>query len=345
GESSSLNIARLLGIPVVLVLDVKSMAESAVLPVLGFKAVAADVRVAGLILNRVGSKRHLELVEKSLKKHCDVELLGFIPLSRAIQMPQRHLGLFTAEDGILTRDFLNELTGLVKQNVDINRLMDNTEITLPSSRLDSTGRKERLCKIAVARDRAFCFYYQDNLDMLERQGAELVYFSPLKDRTLPEADALYIGGGYPELYAEELSKNQSMLEDVRAFSYSGRPVYAECGGFMYLSKGILVNQNERYPMAGVYPVWTRLKTKRASLGYREVMLNEDTIIGKKGSLIRGHEFHYSEIIEPTDSLHNVYKNAEGFFVKNTLSSYIHIHFASNPEIVRSLINSAIKHRY
>jgi cobyrinic acid a,c-diamide synthase len=232
-------------------------------------------------------------------------------------------------------------------------------------------------RIAIAYDRAFCFYYEDNLDLLKDAGAEIIKFSPLYDQAIPEADAIYIGGGYPELYAKELSKNTSMLQSINDWADSGKPMYAECGGLMYLSRGIHDLSGRFYRMAGVLPFEAEMKKNRASLGYREIQLKEDCILGKKGNKLRGHEFHYSEIINSAEEQKNgraevqksrrtevkdfraseppslraselimVYslKNNmgerlpnEGYRYKNTLASYIHIHFGSNPDIAKSFI--------
>ena len=221
-------------------------------------------------------------------------------------------------------------------------------------------------KIGVAYDRAFCFYYEDNFDLLRAEGVTIVKFSPLADSSIPDdLDALYLGGGYPELYAEELSRNRSMLDSVKEWSGSGMPVYAECGGFMYLTEGIYDFDNNFHQLAGVFPCRTVMKKGRAHLGYREVILQKDSIAGNRGTVIRGHEFHYSEIkgsgqlsavsgqekIE-AQSVELVYSvkdgegnniGNEGYKIKNTLGSYIHIHFGSNPAIAGNLIQYSKEH--
>ena len=198
-------------------------------------------------------------------------------------------------------------------------------------------------RLAVAYDKAFSFYYEDNLDLMREAGAEIIRFSPLVDRTIPDrADAVYIGGGYPEFHANVLSSNASMLRSVQAWSCAGKPLYAECGGLMYLSKGIRDFDNRFFKMAGVFPFDTRM-TKKPCLGYREILLNEDCIIGARGERCRGHEFHYSEIQDGgpglvyslRDSRGNVLPT-EGFRYKNTLASYVHVHFGSNRLIVEHL---------
>jgi cobyrinic acid a,c-diamide synthase len=231
-------------------------------------------------------------------------------------------------------------------------------------------------KIAIAYDRAFSFYYEDNLDLLREAGAEIIKFSPLSDCRLPEdADAVYIGGGYPELHAKQLSANKSMLESLKEFAGRGKAVYAECGGFMYLTEGIYDQENAFHSMAGVFPFKTGMKKSRAALGYREAVLKQDSIFGPKGSTVRGHEFHYSEIADrgqesgigntklkplshfnpPTlkssnpsliysvkDGSGNKLKD-EGYRINNALGSYIHIHFGSNQTIAGNFINFIKEH--
>ncbi len=219
--------------------------------------------------------------------------------------------------------------------------------------VEQRGRASHLgTKVAVAYDRAFCFYYEDNLDLLRKAGAEIVTFSPLADTSVPDdADALYIGGGYPELHAEELSRNESMLRSISDAAGSGIPVYAECGGLMYLSRGIHGFDNNFTTMAAVFPFETRMKKGRSRLGYREARLREDSIIGKKDTIIRGHEFHYSEIVDRDHvnafgDIHEIYSvgnnrgdllGTEGFRCGNCLASYIHVHFGSNLEIAKNAV--------
>ncbi len=209
--------------------------------------------------------------------------------------------------------------------------------------------------VAVARDKAFSFYYEDNLELLRDGGAEIRFFSPLDDPAIPqEAGAVYIGGGYPELYAKELTANISLRTSVKDWAASGKPLYAECGGLMYLSRGIYDFEGAFFEMAGALPFETRMTNGRSKLGYRQVSLKEDCVIGNKGDVLRGHEFHYSEIIargERDSTVSEIYsvKNGsgqalpgEGYRHKRTVASYIHIHFGSNPAIAREFVNHARK---
>lgn len=201
---------------------------------------------------------------------------------------------------------------------------------------------------------AFCFYYEDNLDLLKAAGAELVFFSPMEDSQLPvDINGIYIGGGYPELHAEELSRNSTMLESVKAWAQTGKPLYAECGGLMYLSRGIRNFEDKFFAMADIFPFETRMKKSRSRLGYRQIILKQDCLVGKKGAELRGHEFHYSEIIDSGTCPGTAYSlqdgsgqylHDEGHQYKKTLASYIHIHFGSSPAIAGEFVNSCNNER-
>ncbi|MBF8250714.1 MAG: cobyrinate a,c-diamide synthase, partial [Deltaproteobacteria bacterium] len=277
------------------------------------------------------------------------------------------LGLVTAEEG-LSPEFIDRLADVVEKNVDIEALLTlslpspcgrglrggGTVESSPSSQPSTHPginpvKGEGAVKIAIARDQAFSFYYEDNFDILRDLGAEMVFFSPLTDKVLPEGIAgLYIGGGYPELDAERLSTNQSMMDSIKNFAESGGKIYAECGGFMYLTKGIVDFDGEYHPMVGVFPTRAKMLKRRKALGYVEVEAVGDNPLAIKGSRIRGHEFHYSEIDEMPETIKRVYRvnkpgNAdtwmEGYVYKNTLASYVHLHFGSNIEWAKRVIKN------
>ncbi|MCI4625657.1 MAG: cobyrinate a,c-diamide synthase [Candidatus Magnetoovum sp. WYHC-5] len=343
GGASTAYLSRLLGLPVVLVMNAKSMAQSAAAIVKGFETFEKDTKINGIILNNIGSSRHFALIEDAIKAVSNIKILGYIPVNVDIALPQRHLGLHTAEDNPLKEESLQRLVGLIEDHVDIPALLeiskvDNLVVTVNPALATNTNDK---VKIAIARDAAFCFYYVDNLELLRRGGAELRFFSPISDSGLPDGvNALYLGGGYPENYAKGLSKNQPMLNSIKEFIENGGVTYAECGGFMYLTKGIRDFDNNYYPMVGIYPVEAKMKKGRVSLGYRQLTLIEDTIIGKKADVVKGHEFHYSDIAHMPTDIKRIYNGAEGtngFLIKNCLSSYVHLHFASNENIIRCFI--------
>ncbi|MCI5225035.1 MAG: cobyrinate a,c-diamide synthase, partial [Candidatus Electrothrix sp. AR4] len=288
GTGSAASLASLLDIPVILVVDVRSAAESVAAVVKGFESLDPQVRVAGVIFNRVGSERHLQMVTDAVKQYCQATIIGSLPRDNAISLPSRHLGLHMGTEIELNRQ---RLINLLEEHLDLDLLLELSEQAAPqkiaqvfrseskqSSPALSTDRAE--VRIGVAWDEAFCFYYQDNLDMLEDAGAKIVVFSPLHDEILPEnLDGLYLGGGYPELHAATLAANDSMRVAVLAFSRSGKPVYAECGGFMYLTKAIIAADGQSHPMVGVYPAVSRMGKGLRRLGYRQVKMQAETILG------------------------------------------------------------------
>jgi cobyrinic acid a,c-diamide synthase len=259
----------------------------------------------------------------------------------------------TARERRLTPEFLEALVAAIKKRFDLDRLLSLAKSSV-SPRVDEGGAagesKDRApaVKIGVALDEAFQFYYPANFDLLQAAGAELHFWSPLRDAALPPVDGLYLGGGYPELYAKELSANTAMREAVRAFAGSGRPLYAECGGLMYLSSALEDLDGSEHPMVGLLPTHVRMRPKKLTLGYVEVELARDTPLGEAGTVLRGHEFHYSRIDELPPSVPRAYRlrrrrggeeQAEGYLLGNVLASYVHLHFGANPRVAERFVSS------
>ena len=344
GDSgSAAELAALLGVPVLLVLDVRSMAESAAAVLRGFECLDPRVRLSGVIFNQVGSAKHLQLVSEAVRRHCKAEIIGALPRESGISLPARHLGLHMGAEVELNRQ---QLVSLIEQHLDLDRLIQlageaQVHAVTPAAQLDPPVGTVRL---GVAWDEAFCFYYQDNLDLLAAAGAELVRFSPLHDKTLPEhLDGLYFGGGYPELHAAQLAANQPMREQVLAFSRADRPIYAECGGFMYLCEALADSEGGRHEMAGVFPVTARMGQRLRRLGYRTAELREASLLGPAGSLLHGHEFHYSDIDPMPADVRRIYTlddgRAEGYLLNRTLAGYVHLHWGGSPEAARHFVQA------
>jgi cobyrinic acid a,c-diamide synthase len=280
-----------------------------------------------------------EALDGAVKTPC----LGGIPRASDIEIPERHLGLYTSHDHPIAQETVRQLADLVEENIDLDNLLgllpDILFMEAPAKA--DGGTYSRLPRVGIPRDSAFCFYYPDNLDLLEAYGAEVVFFSPLRGDPLPKAlDGLYIGGGYPELFAQRLSEHTQLKQQIREESEAGMPIYAECGGFMYLCEALIDTDGKRFPMVGCFPFTTRMLTRLKALGYREVCLADDTILGKSGQVIRGHEFHYSELTTASGYIDAVYSvsahttmqgGREGFQKGRCLGSYIHLHFGSCPE--------------
>lgn len=345
--SSSAALAKMLGVPIVLILDVRSAAESVAAVLKGFETIDPQVAPVAVILNRVASPRHLELVTGAIRTHCQAEILGHLPQSLEFAMPSRHLGLFTGDEAPISLEALDCLAAKITAQVNLPRLMELAAGAIVSPVKDAPVHRSIepvKVRIGVAKDRAFCFYYEDNFDLLRAAGAELVFFSPLEDHCLPDGlDGIYLGGGYPELYARELSGNLGMRKAISDWAESGRVLYAECGGFMYLTEGIAGDDVGVLPMAGVFPVTARMQKKRAGLGYREVRLENDCFFGAASTVLRGHEFHYSVIDEMPDYIDRVYAvnndSREGYRYKNVLGGYMHLHFGFNPQMAVEFVRA------
>ena len=345
---SSAEIAKLLRLPVVLVVDASKSARSVAAVVLGFETFDAKLRLAGVILNRVAGEQHYAMLREAIEHSCETKLLGWLPSESAIAIPERHLGLQgAAEQAANGQDTAMEiLASLAEKHLDLDGLL-GLECGLPMAASETAQvgglKREDTVRIGVPSDHAFSFYYEDNLDLLREQGVEIVRFSPLHDASLPVGlDALYLGGGYPELYAAQLSGNRKIREEVRTFAASGKPIYAECGGMMYLSESLRVD-DESYAMVGALPLSMEMTGNLIQFGYVTVEFTEDCLLGRKGMAIRGHSFHYSRIAsqrEVATCYHVQYsisgkEELEGFRRGNVLASYIHLHFRANPAIVES----------
>jgi len=349
---STAQMAKLLNLPVLLIVSAKGKARSAAAIVRGFETFDPDLTLAGVIFAQAGSERHYHYLKDAVEQNCTTPCLGYMPKNEKILMPERHLGLVTADEMPISRETLSILVSMVDEHLDMERLIRGLpEIPVPEKEAAVPAIETKpIARIAVARDKAFCFYYPDNLDILKRSGAEIVIFSPLEDEGLPEdIDGIYFGGGYPELNADVLAEKTALLARVKAASRSGMPIYGECGGFMYLCRNLADADGDLTGrMCGIFDFDIQMSGRLRSLGYREVTLKADTLIGKKGEVIRGHEFHYSSISGGGgDTPADVYEVAsragqeislKGFQRDNTLGSYLHVHFGSNPNAAPSFVD-------
>jgi cobyrinic acid a,c-diamide synthase len=347
---SSAEIAKLLKLPVVLVLDAAKTARSIAAVVLGFEMFDPELQLAGVILNRVATERHYEMLRAAIDTSCRTKILGWLPRDQTIAIPERHLGLEGGAEAAIGDDAaIDTLAALAERSFDLDRLLELQCGLELNQDHDSGVRRSQPgegVRIGVPSDHAFSFYYEDNLDLLREQGSEIVLFSPLHDRCLPAGlDGLYLGGGYPELHAKQLSNNREMLDDVRALAASGRPIYAECGGMIYLSKSLSTTGGETFAMAGVLPLSLQMTTKLVKFGYVTVEFTEDCLLGVKGTTVRGHSFHYSCIVSRGEAA-TCYRvqysmsgkqEPEGFRQGNVLASYVHLHLRANPTIAKEFV--------
>ncbi len=354
-DGSTAHVARVLKLPVILIVDASAMARSAGALVYGYEKFDPKVKLKGVIFNRVGSERHFSMLKQAVEDRCNAKVLGYIPRDEEINLPERHLGLVMAGDRVVSGQWSvisKRLVSLIEKSVDVDAIlqisecrMRNANLKIPNLNSVIHNPHSIIVKIAVAYDNAFCFYYQENLDMLKELGAELSFFSPLKDKRLPDdINGIYLGGGYPELYGKRLSANKSLMNQIKDLAERNISIYAECGGLMYLGKGLKDLKGRRYYMVGLFPYISEMSKKRMTLGYREVIAADGCPFLRKGQKIRGHEFHYSNIDEPPRRIKKVYQitadsfmKKEGYLYKNTLVSYIHLHFASNPGFAEGFV--------
>ncbi len=354
-EGSAAQIAKLLVLPVVLVMDAGKSARSIAAVVKGFESFDSAVRFAGIVLNNVGSEGHYRLLETAIRSVTTTPLLGYLPTGAAIAIPERHLGLHTTEETTSVENRLAAFEQAGKQHLNIAPLLDISWLDAATEREDLPARypEQERVRVGVARDKAFSFYYEDNFDLLRENGAEIVDFSPLSDAALPEnLDCLYLGGGYPELYADGLSRNTAMSAAIREFAEAGKPVYAECGGMIYLGHALTTLDGQSYPMAGVLPMEFEMTPRLVNFGYVYVEFAADCILGDKGTLARGHSFHCSRVLPGAD-IPAAYRlkytlsgreELEGFQWKNVLASYVHLHFRGNPTLATSLLTASRRAR-
>jgi cobyrinic acid a,c-diamide synthase len=354
-RGSSAEIAHMLHLPVILVMDASHCSRSLAATLLGFVNFDKQIKIAAVILNRVAGEKHFQMLSDAIKGSVNIPILGWIPRNETLAIPERHLGLHDAAERAWSADEIAALAETAEKYLDLDLLLQLAE---PRT-VDALQRRDQQApasahkvKIAVARDAAFSFYYEDNFDLLRDYGAELVEFSPLHDMMLPAGiDALYIGGGYPELHAGELQANRGMMASVREFCRSGKPVYAECGGMMYLARQIVSGGNE-YAMTGVLPLRIAMSERLVKFGYVRVRFDRDCVLGPAGMEAVGHSFHYSRIesIGPIEQAYALrYLRAdreehEGYLAGNVLASYIHLHFRGNRRMAEEFVQSAIAAR-
>ena len=373
---STAQIAKILNCPVIFVINARSITRSSAALVNGYKNFDPDVEIAGVILNNIGSRRHAEKAKEAIEFYTGVSVIGIVPRDPSMQISMRHLGLIPALEGrrrFGDGDFEARLHGIeeiINKGIDIDSFLKIASSAKPLkspennvfSPVPNAGVSRP--KIGIALDEAFNFYYRDNIDLLKLAGAEIVYFSPVRDAVLPEVDGLYIGGGYPELFAADLEANESMRQDIKKSSAGGMPIYAECGGLMYLTEKISTGApgkgtyhdvsmpESTYSMVGALPGHTIMGQTRV-ISYNIGTLTKDCPIGKKGNSFKGHEFHHSEIKEiPEDAEFaitlsrgtGIKNNKDGLISGNTLGSYAHLHGVAYRELAGSLVEAARKFR-
>uniref|UniRef100_UPI0036DC9CE1 cobyrinate a,c-diamide synthase n=1 Tax=Photorhabdus sp. RM322S TaxID=3342825 RepID=UPI0036DC9CE1 len=342
---SSAAMAKQLGCPVILLVDGKAVSTSVAATVLGFCRFDPSLTIAGVIVNRVNSENHFELIRRAIEHYCGVPVLGRLPVMQDVSLPSRHLGLIPAQEQVADDARWQRLAQQVETYINLDRLLAlcdcpvSPEGEAPS--LPDPALADGLT-LALADDEAFNFYYPDNLDMLEQAGVRIHRFSPLHDRRLPDCQMIYLGGGYPEIYAAQLAANSAMWEALQDAHYRQVPLYAECGGLMYLGESLTDGEGARHQMAGILPGESRMGTRLMRFGYCQAQARCDTLLAAEGEVLRGHEFHYSDFISSVPSVFDctkwrdgmaIQQWAGGYQVQQTLASYLHIHFAQRPGLL------------
>jgi cobyrinic acid a,c-diamide synthase len=348
---STAELAKQLQAPVLLVIDASAMARSVAAMASGYAKFDPTLRVRGVLFNRVAGEGHYRLLKDAVESETDLIVTGYLKPDPTITISDRHLGLTTAMEQKAI-DFYDRLGKAAMDTVDVDvveRLATSAEEMTPIPPAHLSGnREERPVRVGIAHDPAFCFYYQENLELLEGEGAELVEFSPMNDRALPNVDMLYFGGGYPEVYAARLSSNVAMRQAVRSFAECGGVVYAECGGMMYLTQAIWDDNGRSHEMVGLFSGQAVMEKSSMTLGYRTIECVRPCILGTPGLTVRGHEFHYSALW-PTGSLHYACelrdaqgqsRGHDGLSMKNVFALYAHLHFASQPQVAKELLAAA-----
>ena len=355
-EGSTAQLAKLIGAPVILVADAAKVARSVAAEVLGYQQFDPALNVAGVILNGVASDRHLEFCQPQIEATTGLPVLGYLPRRPEFEQPERHLGLIPTVEGTVARQWYDALIAQIEETINVGRIVELAATCAPPAPSADTQQvypsqpQPIRAVIAVAQDRAFNFYYQDSLDLLEAWGAEIVPFSPMEDASLPEgAGGVYLGGGFPEMFAAELSANRPMLDSIRQAAERGVPIYGECGGLMYLGRSLTGFDDVAYPMAGLIPAVSAMSQSRLSLGYREVEARADGPLLASGQQVRGHEFHWSTLEQPPHDGESVYRvvnqgnRPDGFRAGSVWATYVHVHLGSARGLAPRFVETCAPH--
>lgn len=349
-KGSAAHISEMTKSPVILIVNAASMARSVAAIVKGFQMLDENANIVGVIANQLGSKNHYEIVKTAIEQECHVPVLGYLPKGAVPTLPSRHLGLVPAIERGELDSYFDELALAIEAHVDLDLLLDVTkaETLHQSSTVFERKTDATPVHIAVAKDAAFNFYYEENFELLKANGAVLHFFSPLNNEAVPEiAQGLYIGGGFPEEFAGQLATTKEALSSIKQSIERGIPTLAECGGFMYLTESIQNRDGQSFPMVGVIPGHVKMQSKLAALGYREITGVEGNFLISEDECAKGHEFHYSVYEGVHESPAYFSKGRfraqqEGYLHGNLVAGYTHFHFASNPQLVSNWLNTCTK---
>lgn len=369
GTTSTAELAKLLKAPVIISIDCRKTTRTTAAAVMGCMQFDAEVAIKGVILNRVAGNRHEQIIRKSIEYYCGIPVLGAVPRLKTHNFPERHMGLVPTSEHLWARQSITASSQMASRYLDLDALADVASAAAKISVFKDgqervRGRsfdekkpilnlKGRAPKIGIIKDSAFQFYYPENIEALAAQGAELVFTSPLRDTRLPEVDALYIGGGFPETHAAELAENTAYNDAIRSLATDGLPIYAECGGLMYLGEA-LVLEEKAYPMTGVLPIIFGFSKKPQGHGYTVIAVDKANPYFAVGTELKGHEFHYSKVLKWRGDDSRMafsmkrgagFKNRkDGICYKNVLATYSHIHALGTPVWAQALVQQAVSYK-
>ena len=357
-KGSAAQLASLLNLPIILVVDVYGMTRSTNALLQGFLDFEPLLKITGIIFNRAGSQKHYEMIFDSLSPRFQMLSLGYLPqFSHENSIQERHLGLLTIEENEQIDHSSKIYLETALKTLHLHPLLEQINLAIQHSNTTDTHKiapsSLKKIRLGVAKDKAFCFYYNHNLNLLEEAGAELVFFSPIKDKTLPpDLDGIYFGGGYPENFAKELQDNISMRSQILNYSQEGMPIYAECGGFIYLCEKLLHQDGKIFPMVGIFPYTIKWDKNYLAIRYVEITTTQSSVLGPEGLIIKGQEFHQTRLLNPPgepNSCYNVTSSTnerffEGYQIDNTLASYIHLYFPSASSIPYHFISQCKKYQ-
>ena len=345
GGDANADLAKLLDIPVILVVDTTGITRGVAALVKGYQDFDQEVNIAGVILNKVAGERHQSKLVQAIEYYTDIPIIGSVRRSKALIIDERHLGLMPANETPQSQQFINSASQLIADQVDLNKLI-SLEKSTQTAQTESIKLSTPQLRVAIAKDSSFGFYYQDDLDKFSELDVELIYFNTLEDSSLPECDGLFIGGGFPEMQLEALSANQSLLKDIKLKIEQGLPTYAECGGLMYLTQQI-TNQADSYPMVGVIDADTDMTPKPIGRGYVQLEPTKEHPWKNVASTIFAHEFHYSKLDNIDPKTHYAFKvlrgvgvdnKRDGILKYNLLACYTHLRNVAGNQWVEQFVD-------
>lgn len=339
GTGSTSDLARQLKAPVILIINTRNMTRSVAPLIQGFTGFEPDINIAGVVLNKVSGPRHEDKLRAVIERYCDIEVVGAIRRRPEMEIIQRHLGLQPAREALGSATVIGQIEKIISESVDIGRIqaIAATAPPLPDKHVPAPPHSQPVIRLGIAQDRAFTFYYPENLEALKAAGAELIPFSPLADQKLPAVDGLYIGGGFPEVFMQELEDNSALRDAIKAAIENGLPAYAECGGLMYLSRSMSW-EGRTSQMVGAIPCDIVMHKKPRGHGYMLLQATGDSGWFEPDIELRGHEFHYSEVVNlgPVDFAYRVLRGSgvdgerDGIIHNHVLASYTHLHSLGSP---------------